>query len=126
METQNLLLKIVNNEEGLYNGNLHYYFKLMFNSPNASYPYHNFRHMSYVTCIAYECAKSIGYSKIMDKISLRALLIAAMFHDYNHSLEMIDDKINIANAVGAIEKYILDEDINLLPQIIMLISDFLL
>ncbi|HEY5588095.1 MAG TPA: HD domain-containing protein [Candidatus Paceibacterota bacterium] len=123
METQNFLLKIVNNEDGLYHGNLRYYFKLMFNSPNSSYPYHNFRHMSYVTCTAYECAKSIGYPKIMGKISFRALLIAAMFHDYNHSLEMIDDKINIASAVSSIEKYILDEDINLLPQIIILISE---
>ena len=122
MENQSLLLKIINNEEGFYHGNLRHYFRLMFNAPNASHPNHNFRHMAYVTCMVYEGAKSVRYSRVIGKIGFKALMIASMLHDYDHCLENVDDKINIKRAVDGIEKFILDEDINLLPQIIILIG----
>ena len=124
MDNKNLIFGIINNEEKLYSGNLCYYFKLVFNSPNAANPYHNFRHMMYVTCTTYECAKSVRYREINGESSFRALMIAAMFHDYDHGPVMSNsDQEDIDKAVLAIEKYILEEDIKLLPEITMLIRE---
>ena len=42
------LPKIIGNEENLYEGNLIYYFQVLFFKANNLYnPYHNFRHMSH-------------------------------------------------------------------------------
>ena len=43
------ILNIVNNREGLYEGDLKQYFKMVFEAPNVFNPYHNFRHMLHMT-----------------------------------------------------------------------------
>lgn len=69
--------------------------------------------MMHVMCHAYE-------GGIYEKISqseMRALLIAAMFHDYGHSGQMGNDAAEVANSIKAIKHYILDCDEELLLDI---------
>lgn len=66
------LPEIIGNEENLYEGKLILYFRILFcNSTNLKNPYHNFRHT-------------------------RNLLIAALFHDFDHTAILIQaNKIRI-------------------------------
>ena len=106
----NLILSIINNEEDLYTGNLCYYLKVLFQATNVAKPYHNLRHMLHVTCDVYKAAKFVEYSKIQGKDKFRILLIAALFHDYDHISMQVPDKINIEMAIKAVNQYILKED----------------
>ena len=118
----NILLLVINNLEGLYEGNLQYYFKLIFNSPNIFRPYHNFRHMMHVLCSAYIGGKFMNYHKLFGKRAFRALLIAAMFHDYAHSGVMGNDKAEVARAIRTMKKHLLKEDLDLVSEITNLIK----
>jgi hypothetical protein len=122
MARRNLVSDIMNNEENLYTGNLCYYFKKIFESPNASNPYHNFRHMIHVACITYEGAKEMEYPDLTNGNRFRALLIAALFHDYGHSGKMGNDAQEIEHALDGIRNCILEEDKELLPEIEHLIK----
>ena len=52
------LPKIIGNEENLYEGNLIYYFRVLFFRANNLYnPYHNFRHMSHVLWLCYKACQ---------------------------------------------------------------------
>lgn len=110
---KNLIARIVNNEEGLYHGDLRYYFRIIFKAPNVNNPYHNFRHMMHIFCQSYEGGK---YERI-DKTKMRALLIAALFHDYGHSGRIKKDKKEIAAAIKHLKKFLLADDRPLLPDI---------
>ncbi len=103
---KNLILNIVTNREGLYDGDLRYYFRLIFQAPNRRNPYHNFRHIIHVLCQVYLGGK---YEKL-GKEEMRVLLIAALFHDYGHSGQMGNDRAEIAKAIASLEVNILDED----------------
>ncbi len=118
------ILPLILNEEGLYEGDLRYYFKLVFNAPNVNNPYHNFRHLLHVTWEAHNALlfyKNHSDYKIFKKAA-RALLIAALFHDYGHKGVMGGDHENIVTAINAVRKFILDEDKNLLSGIEKLIA----
>lgn len=110
---KSMILTIVDNHGGLYEGNLRHYFRLIFQAPNRRNPYHNFRHTIHVFCQVYLGGK---FEKL-NKTNMRALLIAALFHDYGHSGKMGNDKAEIAKAIMALEEHILDEDRLKLPKI---------
>lgn len=112
------IANIINNDENTYQGNLRYYFKIVFNAPNIHSPYHNFRHMVHVMWQVYDAIKyySLGPEEA------RALLIAALFHDYGHEGISGDDSKNINKAIVSIRNFILKEDLPLLLQIEDLIS----
>lgn len=117
----NYIAKIINNDEGLYEGNLRYYYKFVFLAPSVNNPYHNFRHMIHVMCSVYEAVKFNCYYEIgADRF--RALLIAALMHDYGHSGKMGHDHQEILNTLALLEKIILEEDKYLLPEIQELIK----
>lgn len=107
---------IVNNKDGIYSGNLTSYFRaIFFNAQSLAKPYHNFRHtfdvflMCYDACLFYQ-----------DKLSLedkRNLLIAAMFHDFDHPGMAGHDDLNIERAIRGLTKYIQPEDSEQLPYI---------
>lgn len=118
----NDIISIVKNDEGFYEGNLIHYFKVMFNAPNACNPYHNFRHMAHVMCKAYEGAKFSNYLGLYGPRRFRALLIGAMFHDYGHSDKMINDVYEIKTAMKGLGDNILEEDLDLAPEIYSLIT----
>ena len=86
MQTSELtgdLPEIIGNEENLYEGNLILYFRILFyNSTNLKNPYHNFRHTLHVLWL---CQKACRYyQKKLTPRQMRNLLIAALFHDFDH------------------------------------------
>lgn len=109
----NYIVKIINNSENLYEGDLRYYYKLVFYSPNANNPYHNFRHMIHVLCSVYEAAKFCSFKPKQ----FRALLLAGLVHDYGHSGRMINDHQEILKTIKSVKEFILDEDKYFLPEI---------
>lgn len=112
---KNLITSIVNNEEGLYDGDLRHYFRLIFGGINGNNPYHNFRHSLSVFCRAYEAIRFYGDAISRDK--RRALLIASMFHDNGHSGHTGNDSEEVAKALTSLENALLDEDVYLRPDI---------
>lgn len=116
------IISIVKNQENLYEGDLKHYFAIIFSSKNVSNPYHNFGHSIWVTTQTYNGAKHVKFGEQYSKKQFRSLLIAAMFHDFNHTGIMKKDSEQIALAVKGIEENILPEDRPLLPEIIRYIS----
>jgi hypothetical protein len=113
--------QIIGNEENLYEGNLIGYFRvLFFKAHNLSNSYHNFRHMSHVLWL---CHKACRYYR--DRLTprqMRVLLIAALFHDFDHPGrphpgEEDPDGINIAIAISRLRQYVMPDDRALLPDI---------
>ena len=119
MPAATLIPTIVNNQENLYEGNLRYYFRLVFNSPNAQLPYHNFRHMTGVLCQTYLAARF--YKERLDSKTRRALFIAAIFYDFGHSANASDDEKEVDLAISLFKQNILEEDKLFLPEIERLI-----
>jgi HD superfamily phosphodiesterase len=113
--------QIVNNSDGLYEGDLRHYFKVVFEkAQNLSNPYHNFRHIFHVV---YLCYKAIHYYEgKIGKRDARALLIAAMFHDFNHRGKTGNDDLNIILALRGLWDNILEEDKPLFPLMVKLIQ----
>ena len=80
------LPKVIGNEDNLYEGNLTYYFQVLFFRANNLYnPYHNFRHMTHVLWLCYKACEY--YSRELPPRQMRALLIAALFHDFESSVQ---------------------------------------
>ncbi len=100
--TAGSLPSIIRNDERLYEGNLIHYFKAVFNrAQNLQGPYHNFRHMLHVTYLCYDACTF--YARSINPSEMRSLLIAAMFHDFDHSGMMGNDDLNIARAIRGLE-----------------------
>lgn len=113
-----LLIEALNNTEGLYRGDLRYYFAQLFNSRGANNPYHNIRHSLDVFLKGYDALKYYGD---IPKDDARALLIACMLHDFNHSGRAGNDDLNIELAIRGIDKIICEKDrpwINLINSLI--------
>ena len=120
------LPRIIANEERLYEGNLTFYFRILFfESQNLRNPYHNFRHMLHVLWL---CHQACCYYR--DKITarqMRNLLIAALFHDFDHPGhphpgEDDPDQINIPIAIAGLRRHIMPADRPFLPEIEALIE----
>ena len=102
-----LLVDAINNSEDLYTGDLRYYFKQLFYSRGANNPYHNIRHSLDVFLKGYDAIKYYGNIPMDDA---RALLIACMLHDFNHSGRAGNDDLNIELAIRGIDKILHDKD----------------
>ncbi len=104
---------ILDNKDGLYEGNLWHYFKELLEAPNAHLPYHNVRHSLHVTWLCYLACKH--YDKKLNKREVRNILIAALLHDYGHNglrcyLGGPNDSANIRIAVQKMHRCLLPED----------------
>ena len=102
--------RLIRNDDDLYLGNLRDYYKIMFDAKNKFAPYHNLRHMLHVTML---CGSACLFYKGVNGLSprqARNLLIAAMFHDFDHTGRSGDDDLNIELALRALRKHILPED----------------
>lgn len=111
---------IVDNVDGTYEGNLRWYFKVLFlYSTNRFNDYHNLRHMLHVT---WEVYHGCLYHKV-DPRTFRSLLIAAMFHDYDHSSLSINgqDDLEIERAVRGFDKYMDPVDVGVYDKVILLV-----
>ncbi len=113
---------VVSNTQDLYEGDLKRYFQAFFkNAKNLNHPYHNFRHMTHVMWLCY-CACDF-YRKELTGRQMRNLLIAALFHDFNHSGKMGNDSANIKRAVAGLKKHIAEEDKPYFKDIVALIKE---
>ncbi len=107
------LPELINNDRGLYEGNLIHYARVVFRAAqNLANPYHNLRHMFHVPYLCYLaiCYYAQHYPGRISKLEARYLLIAALFHDFDHPGIMGHDDLNIARSVRGLDKHILDDD----------------
>jgi hypothetical protein len=96
---------IITNKDGLYEGDLVSYYKaLFFQAQNLRHPYHNLRHMLHVFWLCYEAC--VFYGDRLSKRQVRNLLIAALFHDFDHSGMFGNDDLNIERAVRGLRKHL--------------------
>lgn len=103
------LYDVITNREGLYEGDLKAYFKVIFcHAQNLDHGYHNFRHMFHVTWLSYQAG--VYYVGVLKKRDVRNLLVASLFHDFNHSGLLGDDDLNITRAIRGLAKHILPQD----------------
>jgi len=120
------LPKVIGNEENLYEGNLIYYFQVLFFRANNLYnPYHNFRHMTHVLWLCYNACQY--YAHELSPRSMRTLLIAALFHDFDHTGrphrgDEDPDGINIEIATSGLRRYLASDDRALMSEIEALIE----
>lgn len=104
---------IIRNTYGFYTGDLQYYFKLVFfNAKNWDNPYHNFSHVFHVT---WQCYDACEYYLNKEEPGwtpdrARNLMIAAIFHDYNHSGKTERDELEIETAVSGLRENIQEAD----------------
>ncbi|HOX21756.1 MAG TPA: hypothetical protein PKZ02_02170 [Candidatus Paceibacterota bacterium] len=100
---------IIDNREQLYEGDLvHYFQAVFFNAQNLTNPYHNFRHMFHTLWLCYQAC--VFYKRELTPREMRNLLIAAMFHDFDHSGMMGNDDLNIERAIRGLEKHLAQRD----------------
>lgn len=103
------LPEVISNKVGLYEGNLEHYLRVLFTqAQNLWFPYHNFRHMLHVVWLTYQGCEY--YDRELSQRQMRDVLIAALFHDFDHSGMMGNDDLNIERACRAVEKHALPED----------------
>lgn len=105
------IIQIILNKDKKYIGDLKYYFRIIWHSPNILKPYHGLRHILHVMWDVYNAF--LYYEKlgtIIDGRTLRNMLIAALFHDYNHPGRAGNDKANIKLALEGLRAHILPED----------------
>lgn len=115
------LPEIIRNDQNIYEGNLIYYFQIIFfHSRNLYHPYHNFRHMMHVFWLCYQAC--VYYKDELTPRQMRNLLIASLFHDFDHSGLFGDDDLNILRAIRGLEKHLLEKDKTDLPDISYLIK----
>jgi len=117
---------IIANEERLYEGNLKFYFRILFfESRNLHNPYHNFRHMLHILWLCHKACRY--YQTQITPRQMRNLLIAALFHDFDHPGhphpgEDDPDRINIPIAIAGLRRHIMPADRPFLPKIEALIE----
>lgn len=99
---------VIINEAGRYEGNLEKYFKILFEkATNVRAPYHNMRHTLHVVSECYDGACYYGF----DKRIFRNLLIAALFHDFNHAGQMTgNDDLEVERAIRGLRAHLFLED----------------
>lgn len=117
--------EIVRNDEGLYLGKLSHYYRAVFmKAHNLLHPYHNFRHTFHVVWLCHEAIRFYRRTiMVLRPQEARNLLIAAMFHDFDHAGALAkNDAQNIARAVEGLKQNILDCDESQMSDIIELIK----
>lgn len=112
-----VIFQVLSNSKGLYDGDLWPYFSAIFKAPNVINPYHNFRHLMYVMCAAHEGGEFMNYHELFGKRSFRALLIAAMFHDYGHDGKMGNDEAEVDRSIMSVKEHLLPSDYDLIDAI---------
>jgi hypothetical protein len=106
-ETNDLpILEIINKYDSLKKA---LKFIILTNDSNYA-PYHNLNHLLTVTKYTYN---ALNYMDMLKDDKTEALLLAALLHDYNHSMGEKKDDYNITKAKKGIKKFINDEDLKL-------------
>ena len=109
MQVTGDLSRVIRNKDGLYEGDLRHYFRVVFfKAENLLNPYHNFMHLCYVFYLCFLAC--LFYKDKLTKRQIRNLLIAALFHDFDHTGKLDPDLINIALAIDGLREHILHQD----------------
>lgn len=109
MSARGTLPETIRNDANLYRGDLTHYFQAVFrHARNLQAPYHNFRHITHVLAECHDACRF--YVGQLEPRPMRSLLIAALFHDFNHCGAPGDDRRNIDEALRALELHLLPED----------------
>lgn len=120
LQLRGTLPAIIRNDNGLYEGDLKDYFRVVFhNAQNLQRGYHNFRHMFHVTWLCYQAI--IFYGERLSKRDARNLLIAAMFHDFDHPGTLGHDDLNVERAIRGLRKWITHHDMDYMEYLASLI-----
>jgi len=89
------------------------------NSKSNTAPYHNLNHMLTVTRHVYN---ALDYMFMLEDERVEELLLAALFHDYNHSMGKQTDDINVAEAKKGLRAFLtlekLEMDIEFMESIL--------
>jgi predicted metal-dependent HD superfamily phosphohydrolase len=81
---------------------LDYYFGIVIrHSKSNNAPYHNLHH---ILCMIKNCYAIAKDEKINDN-TIRPILIACLFHDFNHSMGEKTDAENVKDAIAAFKQY---------------------
>ena len=112
---------IILNQGNVYEGDLKESFKkFVEHATNLYHPYHNFRHSTHILWLCYQA--SLFYKGQLSKREIRNLLIAALFHDFDHVGKVdVTDIENIEKAIKGLEKHISQEDAEYIEEISSLI-----
>jgi hypothetical protein len=103
------LPEIIGNDDGLYEGDLTHYFRHVFyHATNLRLPYHNFWHMTHVLTTCHSASRY--YRDRLTGRKIRNLLVAALFHDFDHRGILSDDDLNIERAIRGLDGCLLTED----------------
>lgn len=102
------VIGIIKNEEKTYDGDLNHYFRVIWHAPNILADYHNISHMLHVLWATYQ--GWLYYKDQIDPRTLRNMLIASLFHDYNHPGTKSDDSQNVELAIKGLKAHILPID----------------
>mgnify|MGYP001612833552 CR=1 FL=1 len=115
-EVRGSIPEIIRNDHNLYEGDLNHYFRAVFkHAQNLFNPYHNFRHIFHVTWLCYQAC--IFYREAMSPREMRNLLIASIFHDFDHTGKPGPDSVNIERAITGLRKHLASEDKDEFPNI---------
>lgn len=121
MESLNFIRYSINKSR-FCEGDYAYYFALLLTrADHLQNDYHNLTHTLYVT---WNCVKACEYyvsRELMTPRQGRNLVIAAIFHDWNHTGHKAKDSEQIARAIEALRKHILPEDRPYLDEICQII-----
>ncbi len=115
------IIDIIENVDEIYPGDLKYYFAIVFiKAKNILNFYHNLTHIFHVLWVGYQAC--LYYHNKLSPREIRNLLIAILFHDFNHSGVTGNDENEINRAIEALKKYILSQDKHMLRSIIRIIE----
>lgn len=117
-----LIGDIILNRKQRYEGDLRDYFKIAFYQNRGGInPYHNVRHILHVLWL---CDDAISYYTPpgLGPQNCRNLLIAAMFHDFDHSGRMGHDDLEIERAVRGLKAHLQPMDQDQIQEITTLIK----
>lgn len=100
------IIKIIDKYDSLKKG-LKY---IILNNKSNNAPYHNINHLLTVTKYCYNALKHMD---MLSDDKSEDLLLAALFHDFNHSMGKEKDDVNIKEAKKGLKKFINDENLDL-------------
>lgn len=90
------------------------------NNKSNSAPYHNLNHLMTVTLSVY---RLMVYEELERDSMMKEMLLAAMFHDFNHSAGKLTDDLNVVESKKAIREFIEQEGLKVDIQFIDSILD---
>ncbi len=109
-ELHGTLIEMTDNIDGVYEGNLrHYAHQIFHQGQHFGNGYHGYRHNHHVTWQCYQACRYYGDGKL-DKRSMRNLVVAALWHDFDHSGMAGHDDLNLLRAIRGFHKNIVPED----------------